>query len=495
MTAMTDLDRLVAAWLEAVDPTKIDDDAVTEALTTARRLPQRRGLRALVTGPAPWPRSGPTVRALPVAVRMAAVVALLVAALVTSAVVGSRLLRPAPILPTPTHLALLDASPTSDLAPSPAPTSPPPSVDPRAHGRYTPAPDLIVPRAGPIGVGLRDGRVLIIGGDWDASGVGEVFDPTTGTSATVRLPTDVTSTAVLPDGRVLMVGDHAGADPTRPGVSTVFDPVTMTVAPTRPQQIPRAHPNLAPLPDGRVLMVGGEPPHADGDEVGAVKRAEIFDPATDSWRLTGSLHTDRIGRDVTVLRDGRVFVATGFVPDGLPINVAGGGAAAEIYDPETGHWTRVFAFDARSPHGHLGSPIGLVDGRVAFESVHTNGNELLGYQLDFWDPRTNQFAPPVALPGLPQGHIVLDDGRLYFVGSNLYFVGSKDKFTMWSAIFDPRTNQITDTGATVAWAPTPVLLDDGRVLLVGGQTDGASVITMGPDHRIAPFVTTMEYFR
>jgi hypothetical protein len=39
-----------------------------------------------------------------------------------------------------------------------------------------------------------------------------------------------------------------------------------------------------------------------------------------------------------------------------------------------------------------------------------------------------------------------------------------------------------------------VLLQDGRVLLAGGSTDGDVVYTMGPDHRIPPGVKTMEYF-
>jgi hypothetical protein len=274
-----------------------------------------------------------------------------------------------------------------------------------------------------------------------------------------------------------MVGERL--DPRRPGPSVVFDPIALSTEPTGPQAIPRAGAHLVSLQDGRVLMFGGTPPHADGDEVGSIKQAEVFDPTTNTWKLTGALHTDRISADTTTLPDGRILVRTGYVPADLPVNVAGGGVAAETDDPSTGRWTRVFALDAVSPHVDLGAPISLGDGRVAFAS---------GSRLQVWDSGSNTFGNDIQLPGDVAHQVALADGRIYLVGA-------VDKFTTWSGTFEPRTGELRIAGSTRAWGPAPVLLDDGRVLLVGGTTDGDAVLGMSPDHRIPQPVATMEYFR
>ena len=60
------------------------------------------------------------------------------------------------------------------------------------------------------------------------------------------------------------------------------------------------------LHDGRVLAVGG----AATDET-PIASAEIYDPRTGIWTLTGSMSTGRNDLAVVVLRDGRVLAAGG----------------------------------------------------------------------------------------------------------------------------------------------------------------------------------------
>jgi Kelch motif len=74
------------------------------------------------------------------------------------------------------------------------------------------------------------------------------------------------------------------------------------------------------LSDGTVLVIGRS--HS-------VTSAELYDPATGTWTLTGSLTTPRYGyHTATLLSDGRVLVAGG------RYNVA----SVEVYDPATGNW-------------------------------------------------------------------------------------------------------------------------------------------------------------
>jgi hypothetical protein len=62
---------------------------------------------------------------------------------------------------------------------------------------------------------------------------------------------------------------------------------------------------LTKLQDGRLLAVGGNP----GSTITAA--AEIYDPLTGAWSLTGSLSTSRCEHSATLPDDGRVLVAGG----------------------------------------------------------------------------------------------------------------------------------------------------------------------------------------
>src|SRR5262245_60662005 len=64
------------------------------------------------------------------------------------------------------------------------------------------------------------------------------------------------------------------------------------------------------LPDGRVLAAGG----ADVSDAGSATEtsAELFDPASGTWTVTGSLTDGRSSHTATLLPDGRVLVAAGW---------------------------------------------------------------------------------------------------------------------------------------------------------------------------------------
>jgi hypothetical protein len=74
------------------------------------------------------------------------------------------------------------------------------------------------------------------------------------------------------------------------------------------------------------LVEGGAP------ATGILASAEIYDPATGQWTLTGSLNSARWRHTANLLPNGKVLVAGG-------INSGGPTASAEIYDPATGAWT------------------------------------------------------------------------------------------------------------------------------------------------------------
>ena len=89
----------------------------------------------------------------------------------------------------------------------------------------------------------------------------------------------------------------------------------------------RALAAAAPLANGDVLIAGGE------SLTNALSSAELFDPATGTFSLTGSMTIPRQGAVGAPLPDGEVLIAGGdTVATGTPDIRAG----AELFDPASG---------------------------------------------------------------------------------------------------------------------------------------------------------------
>jgi hypothetical protein len=138
----------------------------------------------------------------------------------------------------------------------------------------------------------------------------QLFDPITDGVTTISHE-DWDASVVLADGRVLVVRQT--------GEAAIFDPATSTFSPTGSMS-PRVDRDLTNryndryprrltlLNDGRVLVTGGI---ADDRGFTPVADAELFDPATGTFRAIGPMLEPRSGQSVTVLEDGRVVIIGG----------------------------------------------------------------------------------------------------------------------------------------------------------------------------------------
>ena len=80
-----------------------------------------------------------------------------------------------------------------------------------------------------------------------------------------------------------------------------------------------------------------------------ITSAELYDQATGTWTLTGSLTDARVLHTAALLLNGQVLVAGGWPNH----NHTGGAlASAELYDPATGNWTFTGSMNVRRvvPH-------------------------------------------------------------------------------------------------------------------------------------------------
>jgi hypothetical protein len=77
--------------------------------------------------------------------------------------------------------------------------------------------------------------------------------------------------------------------------------------------------------NGQVLVAGG-----DGSS-GLLNSAELYNPATGRWTLTGMMAVAREEHTATLLPNGEVLVAGGYLGSDYT-------AEAELYNPSTGQW-------------------------------------------------------------------------------------------------------------------------------------------------------------
>jgi N-acetylneuraminic acid mutarotase len=283
-----------------------------------------------------------------------------------------------------------------------------------------------------------------------------------------------TATRLL-DGRVLVVGG-LGADPTQETVdlasAELYDPTTGTFSPTGSMATSRNGHTATPLPDGRVLIAGGI-----GVPVGSsvhdemLSSAELYDPKTGKFSLTGSMTADRYYATASLLADGRVLVAGGF-PGGT-----GTPASAEVYDPATG----TFSKTGSMPDGRVQSSATLLsDGRVLFSGgLLMNGGDTDVSSALLYDPQTGQFSETGSMvePRDSATATRLADGQVLVVGG---FARPSDLPTTAKGpvivsvasaeLYDPGTGTFSDAGSmtTARAGHSATLLLDGRVLIAGG---------------------------
>ena len=90
------------------------------------------------------------------------------------------------------------------------------------------------------------------------------------------------------------------------------------------------------LQNGTVLVAGGFV------GLGSLQTAELYDPTAGTWGVTGSMGSARSSHTATLLQNGTVLVAGG---NPGPLNTA------ELYDPTAGTWSTTASMtDARANH-------------------------------------------------------------------------------------------------------------------------------------------------
>jgi hypothetical protein len=224
---------------------------------------------------------------------------------------------------------------------------------------------------------------------------------------------------LLPDGRVLIAGgedEATGSSELAPlATAELFDPTTGKFSPTGSMEVARSDSVAALLPDGRVLIAGGYDNVAgsEGTAAQALSSAELYDPATGRFSPTGNLSVERAGATATLLTDGRVLVAGGQGEQGPT-------SSAELYDPATGAFGPTGSMDPASPRDGA-SAIRLNDGRVLI----LGGGQLTNTAA-LYDPTTGSFKSAASMASERSGFTatLLPDGRVLIAGGSGLIAGN-----------------------------------------------------------------------
>jgi hypothetical protein len=276
--------------------------------------------------------------------------------------------------------------------------------------RFTATGSMGSPRESHTATLLRDGKVLIAGGDDGKVSLAtvELFDPGNGsftTTGSMETERHLHTATLLSDGKVLI----AGGDDGKVSLATaeLFDSGSGSFTATGSLISARKIHTATLLNDGRVLIAGGD------NGTTSLDTAELFDPTNGSFASTGNMTIARSGHTATLLKDGKVLIA-------------GPSQTPELYDPSSG------SFSATGSMTPVISP------------------------SRYFDTAT-----------------LLNDGTVLVSGGEYFVSGCYAPLPIATAtaeLFDPTTGSFTATGNMTAMrsSHTATLLTNGEVLVTGG---------------------------
>lgn len=374
----------------------------------------------------------------------------------------------------------LPTSPASDTPTASGVSVPPSAPDPTArpqdsqgpdHGTWRAAASMGRERHGFDAVLLDDGTVLVVGSDWDCqpgpavpgSETAEVYDPEADRWTEIdslNKPRKEPAT-VGADGRALVLGG-VNSDDVPFSSTKILDAATLAWTDGPLLQYARARPNAVRLDDGRILVVSEDGPRD------SITTAELSDRSLTRWSLVRALPALVRVEDLVALHDGRTLAI------GLHHRDSDPAPATFVYDAARDTWTETEGL-ARFGATFVALPDGTV---LAIGGA--GGGELWGdtraaiEDVARFDPATGRWRPvaPMISPRHGLQAAVLTDGRVLVAGGTTEGA-SGEQVLRSTELYDPAIDTWTSTGTMrdARHGGRLVALDDGSALILGGTAE------------------------
>ncbi len=317
---------------------------------------------------------------------------------------------------------------------------------------------------------LPSGQVLAVGGTQGGAEVrtsAEIWDPATGEwrllDSALHQGRRNHSSVLLPSGKVLAFGGWSGGSGGAVVVqSELYDPIEETWALTDSLPTGRQQHTATLLASGKVLAVGGTisapalPPNSSGVQASV----EIYDPA-EGWGEELPLIQARMGHTATLLPSGEVLVVGGWGTSPL--------ASAEIFDPASQTW-RMTAFSlAEARWGHTATL--LSSGKVLVVGGRNESSSSLA-SAELFDPATETWTPTTPLFEARHNHTatLLASGEILIAGGGSLPLSSIELYDPMSESWLPAVSMVHGRDSHAA-----VILASGQVLVAGGWNGGGAM--------------------
>jgi hypothetical protein len=261
----------------------------------------------------------------------------------------------------------------------------------------------------------------------------------------------VQTATLLPQGKVLVAGSypvviyHPYPHVSYVASAELYDPASGTWAVTGIPVTGISSHTATLLPSGEVLVAGAS--------------AELYDPASGTWSATGSFGTARDDYTMTLLPNGKVLVSGGFNSVAL--------ASAELYDPARGTWNATGSLHT-ARHFHTATL--LPNGKV----LVAGGADVGGIPLasaELYDPASGTWTTTGSLATARFLHTetLLPNGKVFVAGGEdlLPYPQASTR----AELYDPVSGTWTTTGSlntARSYGDTATLLPNGKVLVAGG---------------------------
>jgi chitodextrinase len=310
------------------------------------------------------------------------------------------------------------------------------------------------------------GKILTFQGDFTQGGQQYLLDPVTGSY--IQVPNAAADLfcagqAVLPDGRVLVIGGTSTSGGLGIRDVTAFNPGTEAWQVLAPMHYPRWYPTGTTLGDGRVLVTSG----ANTGLTDIVQIPEVYDTQHNSWSdLSAATRNIPYYPFMYQLPDGRVLQAGASeqATSTLALNVA------------TQQWTTI---DGRLTDGASitnYAPGKFMKAGSASDGGFSGASSNTAFTLDMnlanptWQPTASMQYPRsfVNLTNLPDGTVLATGGGTDKSGQD------DTKAVKPAEIWNPATGTWTTVAAMTAprlYHSTALLLPDGRVFISGSGSD------------------------
>lgn len=273
----------------------------------------------------------------------------------------------------------------------------------------------------------------------------------------MNTPRAAHTATLLNNGRVLVTGGFLSGGKSLDSAE-IFDSVTKTFSSADRMSVARAGQTATLLPDGKVLIAGG----FNGDYLDS---AELYDAKTGKFSPAGKMTMPRSEHIAVLLDNGKVLLAGGVGTGWTFLD------SAEIFDSSTNKFSVVGKMTtARESH----TATRLKNGRVLITGGHFGRRSAMQVyaSTEIFDPAKNEFSKGADLTVKRHKHgaVLLDNGKVLIVGG----ADERDSRGAYTTaeIFNPSENRFTKTAEMnlprYKLNGTTVLLKDGKILIAGG---------------------------